>query len=138
MAAVQLLRSELPNQVQLVWDNINLRMKHKFERQKDQSHDSIYNWMASLWIKERISANHMEHTPGLALKKPSELNIQDFVHSEGEENYLFTGLVHYYASRLTERHPYLFKALKSSVKVRGYFRSHPNVWVISQWSQIDG
>ena len=123
VAAVQLLRSELPNQVQLVWDNINLRMKHKFERQKDQSHDSIYDWMASLWIKERISANHMEHTPGLALKKPSELNIQDFVPSEGEENYLFTGLVHYYASRLTERHPHLFKALNSSVKVRGYFRS---------------
>ena len=115
---IELLRNELPPQIQLVWDNLNLRSKHRFERQRDNWSDSNYDWMASLWIQERISANHMEHKPGESLKEPFNLSIQDFIPSQKEEDYLFSGLVHYYAHRLTKRHPLVFKSLNSSMEVK--------------------
>ena len=71
----------------------------------DTYEDSNYDWMASLWIMERINASHMKHVPGEALKKPQELSIQDFIPTLQELNYAFTSLVHYYTKRLTVRHP---------------------------------
>ena len=117
-AEIELLRNQLPPQVQLVWDNLNLRTKHRHERQGDNYFDSNFDWMASLWIQERVLANHMDHKPGQALKEPTHLSIQDFVPSQPEEDYFFTSLVHYYASRLTSRHPLVFKSLNSCIKVR--------------------
>ena len=116
-AEIELLRNQLPPQVQLVWDNLNLRTRHRHERQGDNYLDSNFDWMASLWIQERVLANHMDHKPGQPLKEPTNLSIQDFVPSQLEENYIFTSLVHYYASRLTSRHPLVFKSLNSSIKV---------------------
>ena len=105
-------------QVQPVWDNLNLRSKHRFERMTDNYADSNYDWMASLWIQERVNASHMRHEPGKALKQAEELNIQDFVPSLPELNYVFTSLVHYQAKRLITRHPEMFKSSNSCIKVR--------------------
>ena len=121
--SIELLRSTMPPQIQLVWDNLNLRTKKRFERQRDTWADSNLDWMASIWIQERISGNHMKHHPGEGLKEPGSLSIQDFVPSSQEEDYLFTSLVYYYAHRLTQRHPLLFKSLKTSMKASlGYFK----------------
>ena len=96
------LQSELDSssipQIQPVWDNLNLRSKHRFERMTDNYADSNYDWMASLWIQERVNASHMKHEPGKALKQAEDLNIQDFVPSLPELNYVFTSLVHYQAT----------------------------------------
>ena len=78
-ASVEELKQNLPKQVQVVWDNLNLRTKPRFQRQRDTYEDYNLDWMASLLIQERISANHMEHVPGRALKDPESLSIQDFV-----------------------------------------------------------
>ena len=53
---------------------------------------------------------------GSALREPDSLSIQDFVPTQQEEDYIFDGLVHYYANRLTVRHPLVFKSLKMSMK----------------------
>ena len=118
-----MLEDTVPPQLQLVWDNLNLRSKHKFERQKDNYYDSNFDWMASLWILERISANHMKHVPGQALKEHISLSIQDFIPSEDEKNYVFTSLVHYYTSRLVCRHPEVFKSINSSIQVRFVYQN---------------
>ena len=116
-ASVEELKQNLPKQVQVVWDNLNLRTKPRFQRQRDTYEDYNLDWMASLLIQERISANHMEHVPGRALKDPESLSIQDFVPSEKEKDYLFSSLVHYYTFRLVSRHPLVFKAINSCIKV---------------------
>ena len=111
------MKDTLPRQQQLVWDNLNLRTKARFQRQRDSYSDYNLDWMASLWIEERISANHMDHMSGSSLKDPTNLTIQDFVPSQPEKDYLFTSLIHYYASRLTVRHPLVFKSLNSCIQV---------------------
>ena len=115
------LQSELDSssipQIQPVWDNLNLRSKHRFERMTDNYADSNYDWMASLWIQERVNASHMKHEPGKALKQAEDLNIQDFVPSLPELNYIFTSLVHYHAKRLITRHPEMYKSSNSCTKV---------------------
>ena len=105
-------------QVQLVWDNLNLRTKHKFERLNDEYSTSNLDWMASLWLKERIDASHMEHSIGEAFKKPEDLSIEDFVPKMEEINYIFSRLVRRCSSRLISRHPLVFASLNSSIKVR--------------------
>jgi hypothetical protein len=129
------LRDNLPPQVQCVWDNINLRSKHRYDlcieikiaalcdrfaRERDVYSESNLDWMASLFHKERISVNymeHMEHKPGCSIKEVSDLSISDFIPSGKEKDYLFIGLVHYYSSRLVERHPNVFKSINSSVTI---------------------
>ena len=106
---IEQLKSSLPPQIQCVWDNLNLRTRHRFERQRDSFGEFNFDWMASLFIQERISANNMEHQSGCALKEPDELSIEDFVPNQHEKEYMFDGLVHYYSNRLTTRHPLLFK-----------------------------
>ena len=68
-AELETLKDTTPPQLQGVWDNLNLRTKHRFERVGDSYADSNLDWMASLWVKDRISANHMEHRPGVPLKR---------------------------------------------------------------------
>ena len=119
-ANIELLKASMPLQVQLVWDNLNIRSKHKYERKGDKYEDSNFDWMASIFIQERISANHMEHSPGSALKEADEMAIEDFVPTQHEKTYLFGGLVHYYASRLTFRHPKVFNSLNSCIKASLY------------------
>ena len=58
---LEALLDETPPQLQLVWDNMNLLSKHRFERMDDKPTDLRVDWMASLWIKDRIDANHMQH-----------------------------------------------------------------------------
>ena len=119
-AHIELLKVSMPLQVQLVWDNLNIRSKHKFERKGDKYEESNFDWMASIFIQERISANHMDHSPGSALKEADEMAIEDFVPTQHEKDYLFDGLVHYYASRVTVRHPQVFNSLNSCVKASLY------------------
>ena len=83
-AHIELLKVSMPLQVQLVWDNLNIRSKHKFERKGDKYEESNFDWMASIFIQERISANHMEHSPGSALKEADEMAIEDFVPTQHE------------------------------------------------------
>jgi hypothetical protein len=54
----QLLDSS-PLQVQQVWDNLNLRTKHRYERKGDEYSKHNFDWMASILIKDRIDTNHM-------------------------------------------------------------------------------
>ena len=70
---VKWLEDTVPPQLQLCWDNLNLRSKHKFERQKDNYYENNFDWMASIWLQERVSANHMEHSSGKPLKQPMDL-----------------------------------------------------------------
>ena len=118
---VELATHNLPPQLQIVWDNINLRMKHRFERKEDCYSDFNYDWMVSLLIQERISANHMEHKTGSALKDPEGLKMEDFIPNSYEKSYILDSLVHYYSYRLVTRHPEVFKSIKSVVKVL-YFK----------------
>ena len=114
---VQQLLDTVPPQVQCVWDNLNLRSKHRFPREGDNYGESNLDWMASLWIKERIVVNNMEHSQNSSIKKVSDLTIADFVPSQKELDYLFRGLIRYYSYRLVHRHPILFKSINSSVRV---------------------
>ena len=60
------LVENIPKQVQCVWDNLNLRTKHRFQRQEDDYSKNNFDWMASIFIKDRISVNHMDY--GNAIK----------------------------------------------------------------------
>ena len=120
--AVEVARDDLeklldtaPPQVQLVWDNLNLRTDHRFQRVGDTYSDSNLDWMASMWIKDRICANHMDHS-GIALKDPENLCIKDFVTSEKERDYIFMALVYFFSSRLVARHPVLYKSITKYIK----------------------
>ena len=44
----------VPKQVQQVWDNLNLRTKHRFQRAGDDYAKNNFDWMASIFIKDRI------------------------------------------------------------------------------------
>ena len=57
--------------------NLNLRTKHRFERvvDKDTYADCNLDWMGSLWVKDRISANHMEHSPGVLTSEKNDVSI---------------------------------------------------------------
>ena len=61
------LIKDTPPQLQLVWDNMNMVSKHRFERGGDVSSGFKLDWMGSLWIKDKISSNHMIHKEGEAL-----------------------------------------------------------------------
>ena len=111
---IEKLLDTIPPQVQLVWDNINLRTKHRFERGGDKYDSHNYDWMASLFIKDRINANHMDG--GAPVKLPDDLKIEDFVPSQTEKDYIFQSLVHYFSSRVTERYPNMFKSVKPHIK----------------------
>ena len=113
--AVSDAEDSLPRQVQCVWDNINLHFNPRFQRKDDGYSDFNKDWMASMWIQERINANHMKS--GCPLKEPEALSIQDFIPSEEEKNYLFSSLVYRYSECLVRRYPDMFKSLNSSIKV---------------------
>ena len=104
-------------QFQLVWDNLNLTTKHRFERSGD-AHDtsSKVDWVASIWIRDRIDANHMDNRRGVTVKDIDSLTIKDFVASDKEKDYVFINLVHYFASRLVKRHPLIYKSIASSIR----------------------
>jgi hypothetical protein len=105
-----------PPQLQMVWDNLNLRTKHRFERAGDAYSDSNLDWMASMWIRDRIDANHMEHREGVALKGAENLSIKDLIPSEKEKDYIFIALIDYFSYRLVQRHPLLFKSISGCIK----------------------
>ena len=104
-----------PPQMQLVWDNLNLRTKHRYQREGDEYADSNLDWMASLWLKDRISANHMQHE-GVSLKRVENLTIKDFVATDKEKDYVFRSLISYYSYRLVQRHPLLFQSIDRCIK----------------------
>ena len=110
------LLDDVPPQIQLVWDNINVQAKRKFKRSDDTYSDSNLDWMASMWIQDRINANHMDHCDGQPLKDIKDLTIKDMIPSDKEKDYIFRTLVSHYAYRLKERYPLLFKSLNSSIK----------------------
>ena len=108
------LLDTIPPQVQQVWDNLNLRTKHRYQRGRDEYAKNYFDWMASIFIKDRINANHMDS--GDPVKNFKDLNIEDFVPSVVEKDYVFQSLVFYYSHRLVERYPMIFKSIKSSIK----------------------
>ena len=113
-AKLETLLDTAPPQLQLVWDNLNLRTDHRFHRSHDEYSDSNLDWMSSLWIQDRIDANHMQNIEGMALKDINNLTVADFVPSEKEKNYVFTNFVHYFSYRLVHRHPILFQSIALS------------------------
>ena len=102
--------------MQKVWDNLNLRTKHRYQRANDEYSSSNLDWMASLWIQDRINANHMESKEGISVKNVSDLNIMDFVASAKEKDYIFRAMIRFFAHRLVTRHPLLFKTIAGSIK----------------------
>ena len=115
-AELELLIDNAPKQCQVVWDNLNLRTKHREERSGDNYSDANLDWMSSLMIKDRINSDHMEHNEGVALKDIEHLSIKDFVPSDKEKDYIFSGLVHYFSHRLVERHPLVFQSIAKCIK----------------------
>ena len=109
------LKDSIPPQLQLVWDNLNLRTHHRFQRGGDSYEDSNLDWMASLWIKDRIDASHMQHD-GMALKDIDSLSIKDMLPSTKEKDYVFRALVFFYSYRLVQRHPEIFKSIANCIK----------------------
>ena len=75
--SVQKLRREAPKQLQCVWNNLNLHPKHRFEKMADPV--SEINWMASLWMKERIDVNYLNDDVKKPSKKIAELSVADFL-----------------------------------------------------------
>ena len=119
------LRSQRPPQVQMVWDNINLRTKHRYERKHDDYSKNNFDWMASLWIKDRIDVSHMQSENGCTLKDVEQIKIEDFVPSKAELDYVFGSMVAHYSSQLIKRHPNIFKSLNSSItQVKPHQFSH--------------
>ena len=112
---LDMLLDSLPPQVQMVWDNLNLRTGHRFERVGDNYHDSNLDWMASMWIEDRIDASHMAHE-GLALKSVESLSIKDMLPSKEEKDYIFNSLTYYFSDRLVNRHPQMFKSIAKCIK----------------------
>ena len=72
---VNKLFNSVPLQVQKVWDNLNLRTKHRFQRERDDYSKSNFDWMASIFIKDRINVNHMDN--GKPVKAATDLKIED-------------------------------------------------------------
>ena len=97
------------------------KLYYRFARERDTYEGSNLDWMASLWVKERIEVNNMVHVQGHTTKEAAELSIQDFVPSQPEMDYVFLGLIHYYSSRLVSRHPEIFKSINSSIEL-----NHPH------------
>ena len=62
-----------PPQLQMVWDNLNLSSKHRFERKGDISSQTRKDWMSSLWIKDRIDVSHMQYEEGSHVKDVNKL-----------------------------------------------------------------
>lgn len=108
--------------LQQVWDNLNLRTKHRYQRCDDEYHEYNYDWMESLLIQDRINVNHMDS--GEPLKRPCDLKIEDFIPSQIEKDYVFQGLVHYFASRLTIRYPNAFKSINSHIRSNKIHQFH--------------
>ena len=109
------LLDECPPQLQLVWDNLNLRTKHRYEREGDQFSANNLDWMSSLWIQNRINSNHMDHS-GAPLKDVENLSLKDMIPNAKEIDYVFMSLVHLFSHRLVERHPLLFKAISRCIR----------------------
>ena len=114
--ALETMLDTSPPQVQIVWDNLNLRTKRRFKRAGDDYSDSNLDWMLSMFIKDRIDANHIEHREGVPLKDVNNLSIKDLIPSENEKTYVFVSMIHYFSYRLVQRHPALFKSLASCIK----------------------
>ena len=110
------LLDSTPPQYQMVWDNLNLSTKHRFERAEDKKSTFRLDWMASLWIRDRISANHMDNTRGTSVKHVDDLAIKDMIPSEEEKDYVFINLVSYFSYRLIQRHPQIYKSIASSIR----------------------
>ena len=109
------LLSNAPPQIQLVWDNLNISSKHRFKRCDDDIAALTLDWMASLWVKDRVNVNRMEHQ-GVPLKSAEELTIEDMVPIQVEKDYIFRCLISYLSHSLLERYPLLFKSLKPGIR----------------------
>ena len=110
------LPDDSPPQFQLVWNNVNVHPKHRYQRSDDQAYDNRIDWMASLWIEDRVTANHMEHHDGMPLKDIQDLTISDFVPNEQEKDYVFQSLICYFSHCLVKRHSLLFDSMNHSIK----------------------
>ena len=82
---------------------------------KDEYSTDNYDWMASMFIKDRIDVNGMEF--GAPVKAAKDLKIEDFVPTENEKDYVFQSLIHYFSHRLMYRHPESFSSIKSCIRV---------------------
>ena len=71
---IELLLNTIPPQVQQVWDNLNLRTKHRFQRERDEYAKNNFDWMASIFIKDRIDVNHLDI--GEPLKNFDDIKIE--------------------------------------------------------------
>ena len=75
-----------PPQVQKVSDNLNRRTKHRRERGDDDYAKHSFDWMASLFIKDRINTNLMSASG--PVKDAADITIEVFVPTDTEKNYI--------------------------------------------------
>ena len=97
------------------WDNVNLRGGRRHERIDDKWEDTNKDYMTSMHFDQRVNVNHLENS-GKAFKSPEELSLEDFILEKDEVELIFSSLIPLYSHSLLERHPQLFKSLKSSIK----------------------
>ena len=76
---LQNLNANTPKMITTVWDNLNIRAKHRHERINDRYEDNNYDYMTSINVEERISADHLgmpskyNKYTDWSLDKPKEL-----------------------------------------------------------------
>ena len=112
---LQLIQDGAPRMLSTAWDNLNLRGNRRHERVGDTWDDLNFDYMTSIHIEERVDANHMGNS-GKAFKEIQDLTIEDFTPDNDEMELLFCSLVPMYSHTLLQRHPTLFKSLRSSIK----------------------
>ena len=109
------VKCKYPKLLSTVWDNLNVRSSSRYERVGDQWSDLNYDFMTSLHMLDRINVNHLDDTSKF-VKKPDELNIDDFCPSKMELEFLLCSLVPMFSYALTQRFPKLFASLKDAIK----------------------
>ena len=90
-------------------------MKPRYKKCDDSSSDQNLDWMASVWIQDRINANHMDHS-GTPLKDIKDLTIEDMVPTDKEKDYVFRCLISHFSYCLVQRYPLLFRSLNNCIK----------------------
>ena len=72
--------------------------------------------MASVWIRDRINANHLDNRKGTTVKDVEDLSLQDMIPTKKEKDYVFRNLISYFSYRLVQRHPKMYKSINKSIR----------------------
>ena len=90
---------------------------YRFERASDKNDKTDrVDWMGSVWIRDRINANHLDNRKGTTVKDVEDLSLQDMIPTKKEKDYVFRSLISYFSYRLVQRHPKMYKSINKSIR----------------------